>query len=298
MSDPAYQDQGGSGAWRQGRAALLFAAGTELQPALAAPVRARKLRALGPWPLAGDAPLPAAADLALIDLAAMPDQIADALLTRILPELHAADMPIIAAIEPAQIDMAAFHLLPLRAEILCAPDAAMVDAALDRALERPASSLNEPRDITTDRLREAHEHASRLAERLRGLLVTGAQDLSRTAAGPPVSASAVRALIRRRRTRDRFFEEGLFADPAWDMLLDLYAARLEGGRVCVSSLCYAAAVPATTALRWIGQMTEAGLLVREADPRDKRRQYVELTDRSIASMNGYFLSLAAGRELD
>jgi len=36
------------------------------------------------------------------------------------------------------------------------------------------------------------------------------------------------------------------ADPAWDMLLDLTAARAESRAVSVSSLCIAAGVPTTT----------------------------------------------------
>ena len=296
MRNPACEDQNASGTWQRPPGALLFATGTQLQPALAAPARAHNLRVLGLWPIAGeiDEPLPAMADLALIDLVAVPEEPADAFLTRIAPDLHTAGIPIIAAIAPSQIDLAAFHLLPLGAQILCAPDITAVDFAIAQALEQPASSLHEPRDFTTDRLREAHEHAARFTERLRGLLIAGAQDLSREIVAPPVSAESVRALIRRRRLRDRFFDEGLFADPAWDILLDLYAARLEGTRVYVSSLCYAAAVPATTALRWIAQMTDSGLLTREADLRDKRRQYVELTEYAIGKMNGYFLSVTVG----
>src|SRR3546814_13384386 len=61
------------------------------------------------------------------------------------------------------------------------------------------------------------------------------------------------------------------------MLLNLFAADLEGGRVSVSSLCIAAAVAPTTALRWIGRMTEAGLLDRAPDPDDRRRPFVMLT---------------------
>src|SRR5690606_396517 len=64
-----------------------------------------------------------------------------------------------------------------------------------------------------------------------------------------VDAAFVRGIIRARRLRDQFFRGELFADPAFDTLLDLYAARLEGRRVAVSSLCIAASVPATTALR-------------------------------------------------
>lgn len=103
------------------------------------------------------------------------------------------------------------------------------------------------------------------------------------AAANPVSAVAVRNLIRTRRLRDRYFP-GLFADPAWDILLDLYAARLEGRTVAVSSLCIAANVPPTTGLRWITGMTEQGLLRREADPEDRRRVFIALSDAAAAQV--------------
>ena len=61
-------------------------------------------------------------------------------------------------------------------------------------------------------------------------------------------------MIRARRLRARYFPEDLFADPAWDMLLDLLQAEIAQLRVPVSSLCIAAAVPATTALRWLKTM--------------------------------------------
>jgi DNA-binding MarR family transcriptional regulator len=75
------------------------------------------------------------------------------------------------------------------------------------------------------------------------------------------------------------------------MLLDLYAARLERRPVSVSSLCIAAAVPATTALRWIKTMTDAGLFVREADPNDGRRIFIALADGAADAMTRYFEAL-------
>ncbi len=100
-------------------------------------------------------------------------------------------------------------------------------------------------------------------------------------------AAAIRAIIRARRLRDQFFRGELFADPAWDMLLDLMAARIERGRVAVSSLCIAAAVPATTALRWIKALTDRGIFVRSADPQDGRRVFIELSDEAARSMAAY-----------
>ena len=105
---------------------------------------------------------------------------------------------------------------------------------------------------------------------------------------PPLSVDVVRAVIRARRLRARFFNEELFADPAWDMLLDLLQAELAQHRVPVSSLCIAAAVPATTALRWIKSMTDSGLFVRRADPHDGRRVFVELSPAASGAMRAYF----------
>ncbi|QNE04037.1 MarR family transcriptional regulator [Croceicoccus marinus] len=102
------------------------------------------------------------------------------------------------------------------------------------------------------------------------------------------SASLLREMIRQRQLRASFFEGELFADPAWDMLLDLTAARAEGNEVCVSSLCIASGVPATTALRWIGQMTEAGLFERLPDPADRRRAIIRLSQSAQDAMCAYF----------
>jgi DNA-binding MarR family transcriptional regulator len=104
-------------------------------------------------------------------------------------------------------------------------------------------------------------------------------------------AKAVRRMIRQRRLREQFFPADLFADPAWDMLLDLYAAQLERQPVSVSSLCIAAAVPATTALRWIKTMTDAGLFSREPDLNDGRRIFIDLAQSAYDGMEQYFEAL-------
>ena len=57
--------------------------------------------------------------------------------------------------------------------------------------------------------------------------------------------------------------------------------------MAVSSLCIAAAVPATTALRWIKALTDRGLFVRSADPEDGRRVYIELADETAHSLAAY-----------
>jgi DNA-binding MarR family transcriptional regulator len=100
--------------------------------------------------------------------------------------------------------------------------------------------------------------------------------------------SKIREIIKLRRMREQHFPADLFADPGWDILLDLYAAKQEGKAVSVSSLCIAAAVPPTTALRWITTMTEHGALVRRQDPNDARRVFIELSEDSEERLQAFF----------
>ena len=103
----------------------------------------------------------------------------------------------------------------------------------------------------------------------------------------------VRKIIRQRQLRARFFEGDLFADPAWDMLLDLTAAQAEHARVSVTSLCIASGVPPTTALRWIAQMSELGLLCRAEDETDRRRAFITLSEQATHAMAHYFAEAGA-----
>lgn len=155
------------------------------------------------------------------------------------------------------------------------------------------------RDVASDasaaRLRQLSEEVSRIASTLARLSTASAgPPLSPATMAPPrddvpnVSAEALRSLIRARRLRASFLPADLFADPAWDMLLDLLQAEIVQHRVPVSSLCIAAAVPATTALLWIKSMTDRGLLVRRDDPHDGRRVFIEMAPTTSAAMRRYF----------
>ncbi|MET1112125.1 MAG: MarR family winged helix-turn-helix transcriptional regulator [Allosphingosinicella sp.] len=115
--------------------------------------------------------------------------------------------------------------------------------------------------------------------------------------GERLDAGFIRSIIRARRFRNHFFRSELFADPAWDMLLDLMAARVDGQRVAVSSLCIAAAVPPTTARRWIKGLCDEGLFVRIADPEDGRRVFIELSGDAAARMEAYLKSAQRAGQL-
>lgn len=98
-------------------------------------------------------------------------------------------------------------------------------------------------------------------------------------------------LLRARRGRNRFFNSQLFADPAWDMLLELYAAEVGQRRVSVTNLCIASGVPSTTAHRCIEMLTQEGLIGRRIDPLDRRRKFVHLSRKASEAMRNYFSSL-------
>lgn len=112
----------------------------------------------------------------------------------------------------------------------------------------------------------------------------------------PLDAGRIRMIIRQRQMRASFFKRGLFSDPAWDMLLDLTAAQIEGIRVSVTSLCIASGVPDTTALRWINVMIDEGLFKRVNDKNDKRRVFIELTSKAVTAVDGYFHALGGERD--
>ncbi len=130
----------------------------------------------------------------------------------------------------------------------------------------------------------------------------GARPLSQTATPAPhegaLTRHRARMLLDLYNARMKFFPTGLFADPAWDMLLDLTHARLAGKRISVSSLCIAANVPATTALRRIGDLVGSGLAVRVKDESDGRRVFVELTDDGFARMGRYLESVLKAMSAD
>lgn len=239
-------------------------------------------------------------------LAVRADGVPDALVEAGLPWIARVAIrlapEIVVTLDRRQIDPVASALLAPTVQLLCDEGMARLVAALAVAgLAAPAGLHDRVGEGGDDALRRLKDEIGRIAELLIRLADRnetlppddegGVAD-RRISFGfePPAAAvdpQLVRQAIRARRLRDSFLGEGLFEDPGWDMLLDLYAAQLEGQRVSVSSLCIAAAVAPTTALRWIARMTEAGLFQRRPDPSDRRRAFMALSPRALAGMDAY-----------
>ena len=114
----------------------------------------------------------------------------------------------------------------------------------------------------------------------------------RAAAGESiVTPQQVRSILRARICRQEFLKAALFAEPAWDMLLELFARELEHQRTSVSELCRASGVPETTAHRWIENLEKEGLIERRDDQFDGRRVWVTLSLKGSEAMQRYFEAL-------
>lgn len=198
---------------------------------------------------------------------------------------------------PKLIDLVAARTPSPLIQYLCEADELQRVAVIASACIRLRQRLHDAgKDRALPRLEQVSQEVARIAATLASLVESearaGRSPPLPDAGGAPqkIDSGLVRAMIRARRLRDHYFRSDLFADPAWDILLDLFAARLEGQRVAVSSLCIAAAVPATTALRWIKTLTDMGLLVRSADPQDGRRVYIELSTEAAEGLQAFLVA--------
>jgi hypothetical protein len=124
--------------------------------------------------------------------------------------------------------------------------------------------------------------------------VAGALEASEGPTGDdPLWGELARQAYRDRRSRNAIFgNDALFGEPAWDILLDLFIASKERKLVPVTSACIGAAVPPTTALRWLQVLESEGLVVRESDKRDARRVFVRLSAQAYEHMVVYFRGIS------
>lgn len=157
-----------------------------------------------------------------------------------------------------------------------------------RKIQAPANDGRPDHSRKADLIRERLGAALRLVDEMAGLP-------QQIPSNGPVTEREVREIIRHRRCRGQFFGADLFADPAWDMLLHLYASYLSQQRLSVGALCDGAAVPSTTALRWLTQLEQIGLVERRQDPIDGRRFFVSLTIAARESMEDYFRTVPRGQ---
>jgi len=225
----------------------------------------------------------------------------DELLTQVSNDVAAGRYAAVVSSSTELLDPIAARLEDGNVELIVNGSEAERAAALMIADARLGSGGHRLSDVASDqnaaRLRQLSEEVNRIASTLARLSasppVAPPLKIAAKEEIPDISAETVRSVIRARRLRTRYFPDHLFADAAWDMLLDLLQAEIAQLRVPVSSLCIAAAVPATTALRWLRTMVQEGLFVRRADPHDGRRVFVELAPATSEALRRYFAAVGS-----
>ena len=93
-------------------------------------------------------------------------------------------------------------------------------------------------------------------------------------------------IVRLRRKRAELFGEELFSDPAWDILLALYAASLAGSITTFDQLSTVA--PPSTLARWLAVLQERGLVLCELAATICPDLVIALSDDGAAGMARLF----------
>ena len=105
--------------------------------------------------------------------------------------------------------------------------------------------------------------------------------------------AAAKKILISRRSRSQFFDESIFSEPAWDMLLALYITEESEARHSISRLTEFAGAAPTTSLRWIAHLEKMGLVSRVPHPTDLRTAFIEITDDARHALDGYFSRVVA-----
>ena len=134
------------------------------------------------------------------------------------------------------------------------------------------------------RLLEISHELERLAGQLSALTV------ERGARTPPLTPTLVRSILAVRLIAPDHLDRDL-GEPARNMLLSLYAARLEGRDLPPTRLAASAAVPLATALHWIARMRERGLILARPHPTNRRSRLLRLSPRAIAGIEAYLAAI-------
>lgn len=152
-------------------------------------------------------------------------------------------------------------------------------------------------------LKTLERDAARLAEAIRNLTVSpeifpvadpGPEAAQHLLADPELAALA-RRLLQESFARERILPLDLFSDPAWHIVLDLFASEVEGKRISVSSACIISGAPSTTALRHLKWLSERGVVLRTKDRNDARRWYVRLGSEYAERVRQHLRQVAANR---
>ncbi|WP_088184791.1 MarR family transcriptional regulator [Sphingobium sp. Z007] len=96
---------------------------------------------------------------------------------------------------------------------------------------------------------------------------------------------ALARYVEARRMRSTLFGHDLFADPAWDILLLLYQAELDGGGLTLEQLSETLRLSLSVVVGQVGVMERRGLLdEHRTSPSSRRRRAIRLSPLAVDAM--------------
>ena len=134
-----------------------------------------------------------------------------------------------------------------------------------------------------------HRHNDRFPDELResGRDLPGLAGKATSPEQRHILCESARQIRYARDRRAESFDQNIFGEPAWDILLALYTIDGDRRRLNTRELCELAGVALTTALRWLDSLEEQGMVERAPNPFDQRMVYIELADKGRAAMDSY-----------
>lgn len=104
---------------------------------------------------------------------------------------------------------------------------------------------------------------------------------------------AVRFIIHSRTVRRTFFSSRLFGEPAWDLLLTLYADALDRKQTTITQLSEISDSGFSTTERWIKALEQEGLVIPATLAPDGSDAFT-LSERGWFAMDSYFENMSSG----
>ncbi|MEO1167861.1 MAG: hypothetical protein AAFW97_04025 [Pseudomonadota bacterium] len=114
----------------------------------------------------------------------------------------------------------------------------------------------------------------------------------------PRGAAFLKTYLQARREREWQFPKGLFSDPAWDILLELYVAESEDRPIYESAVGPAISIPEKSGLRWLGILEARQLISRALEDEHGQEARISLTPNAIAGMNHWLDRMAPSQPGD
>ncbi len=102
--------------------------------------------------------------------------------------------------------------------------------------------------------------------------------------GAEITEDHILSILIARRGREAALGANLFSEPAWDVLLELYAAKLGARNMSLADLARAIGAPESTTERWIAVLNSRDLVGSEKDQVDPGRLWIKLTELGASKM--------------